>query len=153
MSSLVCGSFRKSSLLAAPVLCASMKCPTKLPGYPKRGVNCCSAISARAGGHFASHSLSTHPMPRTPVRARPLQHLEVTAMRRVIVRDLVPRSSVRAGPLQHLEVPAVCRIRTRLLVPRAAVRAHPLKHSKVPAIRRIRARPLVPRAPVRAQPL
>ena len=41
-----------------------------------------------------------------PFSLRPLQHLEVPALRRPHARPLVPRAVVRARPLQHLEVPA-----------------------------------------------
>ncbi len=53
-------------------------------------------------------------IPWTAVRAQPLQHLEVPAVRRRRAR-LVPRAAVRVRPLQHLEVPTQCRIRGRTL--------------------------------------
>ena len=37
--------------------------------------------------------------------ACPLQNLEVPVLRRLRARILVPRSAVRASPLQHLEMP------------------------------------------------
>ena len=110
-------------------------------------------------------------VPRAAVLARPLQHLEVVALRRFPARLLVPRAVVRARhfstsrwpplaayapsssprtcilarPLQHLEVAAIRRERARPLVPRAAVLARPLQHVEVAALRRGPACPLVPR--------
>jgi hypothetical protein len=93
-------------------------------------------------------------VPRAAVRASPLQKLELSnAHRRHRARFLVPWTAVRARQLQQLEVRAKCRRRARLLVPRAAVRARPPQHREVSTLRRFLARPLVPRAAVRAQPL
>ena len=90
-------------------------------------------------------------VPRAAVRARPLQHLETAAKRRVCARQLVPRAAVRARPLQHLETAAPRRSLARLLVPRAAVRARPLHHLELAFLRRVCARPFVPREVLRSQ--
>ena len=75
-------------------------------------------------------------VPRAAVRARPLQYLEMPALRRLTTRVCVPRRAVRARPLQHLEVPAVCRPRARQNVPWAAVRAKLLQLLELSAPRR-----------------
>ena len=75
---------------------------------------------------------------RWPPRARPR------------ARPLVPRAVVLARPLQHLEVAALRRAHARP-VPRAVVLARPLQHLEVATLRRVRARPLAPREILRAQ--
>ena len=75
-------------------------------------------------------------VPRAVVLARPLQHLEVAALRRRLARLLVPRAVVLARPLQHLEVASPRASRARLLVPRAVVLARPLQRLEVAARRR-----------------
>ena len=50
-----------------------------------------------------STSSAAH-VPRAAVLVRPLQHLEVAALRRIRARVLVPRAVALAQPLQHLEV-------------------------------------------------
>ena len=91
-------------------------------------------------------------VPRAPVLARPLQLLDVAALRRVRARPPIPRAAVLARPLQHLEVAIQRRARARVLVPRAAVLARPLQHLEVAAPRRFPARLLVPQAAVLARP-
>ena len=91
--------------------------------------------------------------PRSAVRARPLQHLQVAAYRSKVASSLVPRSAVRARPLQHLQVAASRGIGASHLVPRSAVRARPLQHLQVAVFRGEGASPLVPRTSVRSRPL
>ena len=45
-------------------------------------------------------------VPRSAVRSRPLQHLQVAVLRGIDASHLVPRSAVRSRPLQHLQVAA-----------------------------------------------
>jgi len=92
-------------------------------------------------------------VPRASVFARPLQHRQLTALRCVLARLLVPRAVVLARPLQDIEVAALRCVLARLLVPRAVVLARPLQDIEVAALRRFRARPRAPRASVFARPL
>ena len=89
---------------------------------------------------------------RAAVRYRPVFQRVMTSISRQPERIVIPWTAVRAQPLQHLEVPAVRRRRARL-VPRAAVRVRPLQHLEVSEICRARGRFFVPREVIRAQPL
>jgi hypothetical protein len=91
-------------------------------------------------------------VPVAAVRPRPLQHLQVSALRHLTARALVLVAAVRPQPLQYSHVPAPHRRHARVLVPFRAVGPPPLKHSEVPACRRRTARPLVQIAAVRPQP-
>ena len=115
--------------------------------------------ASRAGRRFAA-ALRLH-APRAAVRARPLQHLEVAALRQRLdaqVDVLRSTSSPRLGSGVHFSTSEVAALRRRPSthphVPRAArsARAH-CSISRAAAPRRERARRLVPRAAVRARPL
>jgi len=73
----------------------------------------------RGGRPRAPRARARLPVPRAAVLARPLQRLEVAALRRVRARQLVPRAAVLARPLQDLEVAALRRAQARPRVPRA----------------------------------
>ena len=100
-----------------------------------------------------SGNMKLHFVTWAAIRVRPLQHLEMPALRRHRARKVVPRASACARPLQHLEMPTPRRVRARRPVPQAAVRAQPLQHLEMPAVRRCMARFRVPRPAVRAQNL
>ena len=110
------------------------------------------AVRYRPLQYFPFRKLARANVPRAAVRAHPLQHLEVPALRRHRARANVPREAVRVSPLQHLEVPALRRTHARPLAPRAPVRVCPLQHLEVSAFTRVLACRLVPGTTELAQP-
>jgi hypothetical protein len=94
------------------------ECTLEFHGQPFARDHC---SPSRCPFHAANaHVHVSHRQPA--VRARPLQHIEVAALRRTRARGCVPLAAVRARSLQHLEVPALRSALARICVPRAAVR-------------------------------
>jgi len=60
----------------------------------------------------------------------------VSMHRRRSARPLVPRAAVRARPLQHLEVPALCRVLARPFAPWEVISAQPLQYFELSFLRR-----------------
>ena len=76
------------------VLCGVLLRQSALDGQGKvvQIAHCCGLVTRRRG-------------PRTAVRPRPPQHIQVPALNSVLARRFWPRAVVRPRPLQHLQVP------------------------------------------------
>lgn len=91
------------------------------------------SLNARPSLPSPSHIGARPLVPRTPICAAPLQHLQVPAQGRSSTRPSVPTTAVTPAPLQYSQMSPSCRPLARPRIPRTTLSPCPLQNMKVPA--------------------